>query len=957
MVKFSNVVLLSLLLALAAYAKGPEAPALEDISSSVYADPILSPWGLDIVNWTEVGLAPSPIGRSASGILGNYMYNFGCETGNFAQAFNLTTEQWEASTPAPLPMDNWCGVAVPRDNCLYVVGRYNAGYFADIQKFTPTAGGPTGTWTTVAPYPIAFCGGAAAWDGDDYIYAAGGNPAAANTAAYRYSISLNSWTALPAMPIGRAYCGGAYVQGKFYVLGGTVAAAANTMVAYDPISNSWSQVANLPQNVWFSTFSTTFNDGYVMSIGGGGGYGSWPATNAVSLYDPATNTWTQETPLPVARGVNSARWAGAGKVISAGGYTGAYSGVTYRGLEFPGGWDPLAPAAPSNFTIANNGLALMASLSWTNPTLTNNGQVLASIDSIVVKRGTTIVASLFGNPGQAMNYNDNVPSAGSYSYTVYCVNSYGNGATASGSAWIGLDTPGPPRDVLATSPAQLQAIVTWNAPTAGAHGGYWPPGSWTGQKIYRNGNLIATLLGTNTSYNDVLLYTGDYTYGVAYYNASGDGPTVNAPTINVPGPPQYVATAIPYNWVEINPAYPGSLPGTTAGLNADDQNVGPFPIGFNFPFYGGATFSSIRMCSNGWASFTSTATVYVNVVIPTAAEPNNLLAVYWDDLNMNPVGSYGTGWYYYDAPNNRFIAEWDSVAAFGSTITGEYFTFEIILHSDGTIDYMYKAIVLGTQPTPSATVGIENAAGTVGVQCTYNNSGPLEPVSQYGIHFGPPITVPNVTVILLPVNPPIIIPPQGGPFDWDITLHNGEATPQTFDVWTTITLPSGGIRPGWGPYLNLTMAAGQTINRIRTQNISDRYPPGAYTYTAKVGVHPNTVWDSDSFPWTKAAAGEDGWANGETSTRLIPTEYAMYGATPNPFNPTTTLGYALPQAGQVKLTVYNVSGQQVATLVNGWRDAGIHEVTFDASGLASGLYVYQLTAGEFHAIGKMVMTK
>jgi hypothetical protein len=59
----------------------------------------------------------------------------------------------------------------------------------------------------------------------------------------------------------------------------------------------------------------------------------------------------------------------------------------------------------------------------------------------------------------------------------------------------------------------------------------------------------------------------------------------------------------------------------------------------------------------------------------------------------------------------------------------------------------------------------------------------------------------------------------------------------------------------------------------------------------------------------------------------------------------------------VKLSVSDISGRQVAELVNGWRDAGIHEVTFDGSGLASGFYVYKLTAGDFHAAGKMALMK
>jgi uncharacterized protein (DUF362 family) len=78
---------------------------------------------------------------------------------------------------------------------------------------------------------------------------------------------------------------------------------------------------------------------------------------------------------------------------------------------------------------------------------------------------------------------------------------------------------------------------------------------------------------------------------------------------------------------------------------------------------------------------------------------------------------------------------------------------------------------------------------------------------------------------------------------------------------------------------------------------------------------------------------------------------------PNPFNQSTTISFSLPEASKVKLAVYDVSGRRVTELVNGWRNVGIHKVTFDGSGLASGIYVYNLTAGSFNAIGKMVLMK
>ncbi len=223
----------------------------------------------------------------------------------------------------------------------------------------------------------------------------------------------------------------------------------------------------------------------------------------------------------------------------------------------------------------------------------------------------------------------------------------------------------------------------------------------------------------------------------------------------------------------------------------------------------------------------------------------------------------------------------------------------------------------------------------------------------YNIHFNPP-PGPPVTVMLLPVSPPIIIPQQGGTFEWDITLHNNQTTPQTIDIWNVISGPV--TRPGWGPFLNLTMSAGQTINRIRPQTIVDRYPAGAYTYTSNIGVYPDTVMDSDSFPFTKAAA-TDGWTTEQTAIELIPTEFALHGAVPNPFNPTATISFALPEASQVTLKVYDSAGREVASLVNGWREAGNHQVTFDGRGLASGVYIYRLTAGAFSATQKMILMK
>ena len=157
-----------------------------------------------------------------------------------------------------------------------------------------------------------------------------------------------------------------------------------------------------------------------------------------------------------------------------------------------------------------------------------------------------------------------------------------------------------------------------------------------------------------------------------------------------------------YNWIDITGI------GTQITGLGDDTNAGPFDIGFGFNFYG-TTFSQFNFCTNGWLSFTSTATSYSNSTIPSSSAPANMIAPFWDDQNFNDGG---TAYYYSDG--SQLIVSWIDVAHYSS---GGPYTYQVILNSDGTMVYQYNTM---TAPLDSCTIGIQNSDGSDGLQVVYN---------------------------------------------------------------------------------------------------------------------------------------------------------------------------------------------------------------------------------------------
>lgn len=120
---------------------------------------------------------------------------------------------------------------------------------------------------------------------------------------------------------------------------------------------------------------------------------------------------------------------------------------------------------------------------------------------------------------------------------------------------------------------------------------------------------------------------------------------------------------------------------------------------------------------------------------------------------------------------------------------------------------------------------------------------------------------------------------------------------------------------------------------------------GYYTYTAEL-VHARINGREFGQP-----------VSVEDHLSQAPRAYHLEQNFPNPWNPSTTIRYSLLQRSGVSLAVYNTLGQQVATLVKEEQEAGFHEVKFDASGLSSGVYFYQIQAGSFFDTKKLLLLR
>jgi hypothetical protein len=328
----------------------------------------------------------------------------------------------------------------------------------------------------------------------------------------------------------------------------------------------------------------------------------------------------------------------------------------------------------------------------------------------------------------------------------------------------------------------------------------------------------------------------------------------------------------------------------------DNVDYGFFDLGFSFPFYG-EVFDSLRIASDGWISFSSvlpcytdTFKCYINRSLPWLWGPYYLVAPFWEDLRLADSSAV----YFYSNSDSAVIT-FINLHRWG--LPGGPYSFQAILTRTGEIDFQYLRV---PDSLYSATTGIQNRDGTVGLQVLRNE------------HF---------------LRDSLAIKIKPG--------------------WIKVDSSDGWLGPGENKALNLTFDP-------------LCYPQGIYQADLLIhGWDKNHALETKVIPLTFCI---DTTSSVEWTDAEIPQAISLLSNYPNPFNPTTTIEFTLTRPGPVEIEILNVLGQRVRTLTNEFLTAGRKTVNWDGKSdrgeeVASGIYFCRIRNGEYSKTRKMLLLR
>lgn len=453
-----------------------------------------------------------------------------------------------------------------------------------------------------------------------------------------------------------------------------------------------------------------------------------------------------------------------------------------------------------------------------------------------------------------------------------------------------------------------------------------------------------------------------------------------------PNGPQYVwedisttGTAVT-NWIPT-----GTFSGT------DEGYAGPFNLGFTFKFYG-VPYTQVYFSSNGFITFAPvTANTFTNASIPNSAVPNNFIAPFWDDLDGKTTGQV-----FYKQVGNKFIIQYKNWLRYSGEGT---YNFQVVLHQGGRAIIYYNSM---TGTLNSATIGIENQAGSIGLQTAYNsnyvkNNHALKYAAepdwlssnlQQGMLYN------NQSMkMILSFNTFDLTP---GLYSMDVVITSNDPLRDSViipikmyvDQEVPVELTSFNAEYINGKVVLNWKTATETNNRgfaIERKRMNENL----WTEAAFVnGKGTTTTTNSYQFEETSLPFGNysyrlrqidfDGttsYSNEVEVNVAAPNVFSLEQNYPNPFNPTTKIKFSIPYVETrptsnfrqaqgitssiigVSLRIYDIVGKEIATLINQEMLPGVYEIEFDGSQIPSGVYFYQLSTGKFISTKKFVLLK
>ena len=337
---------------------------------------------------------------------------------------------------------------------------------------------------------------------------------------------------------------------------------------------------------------------------------------------------------------------------------------------------------------------------------------------------------------------------------------------------------------------------------------------------------------------------------------------------------------------------------------------------------------------------------YLGIALDPITDPfeSSAYETYWDGYPHMDPGIFWADYVETGAGEMIFFGESDG-EIYGVKYDNGFKTVFLSFMAEASCEYNQTTLLL--EPSADLTLLMHNIAEWFGIAVN-----PTEPIS----------------LNLIPESPSITIPPGGGSFTFDFVLDNASTNNYTVDVWTDVTLPSGVNYPII-TRSGVLLGAGVSIVKPDIQQfLPGTAVGGMYAYNAYIRDHQTwELYAMDSFEFEKL--GADGSISHDHGWQLfgwgitdaledISTEFSLNQNYPNPFNPETVIIFTLPQASEISLSIYNVKGQLVETLMSGMQSAGIHEITWNAEGNPSGMYFVRLSAeGEQQSVKKVVLTK